>query len=218
VIVATAVALVGVVVIASGSPGGAPSPVADAHTVTAALAGVPQTAMTLGKADAAVTIHEYGDLQCTACGAFATSTLPSVIDKLVKSGRAKLAFHNWPIIDQTDSVAAAQASYAAGRQGRAWQFIELFYRNQRDERSGYVTNAYLDHLAAAAGIDIPRFDADRRAPAVFTRTQEDARQAIASGFRGTPSFTVTGPHGTRALPSGVPDSIRPFEDAIRAVT
>jgi hypothetical protein len=37
------------------------------------------------------------------------------------------------------------------------------------------------------------------------------------GFEGTPSFTVTGARGTQVLGDGVPDSIQPFEDAIRAV-
>jgi protein-disulfide isomerase len=216
-IAVTAFVLVAVGVITLGR-GGAPPAVADAQAVTAEVAGVPQTDMTLGGSDAAVTIHEYGDLQCSACGALATDTLPGVIDRLVKRGTAKLAFHNWPIIDQTDSVAAARASYAAGRQGRAWQFIELFYRNQGTERSGYVTDAFLDRLARAAGMDVARFDADRRTSAVAARVQGDARQALAHGFEGTPSFVVTGPRGTRVLAGGVPDGVRSFEDAVRAVT
>jgi protein-disulfide isomerase len=217
-IAVTAVALVALVVITLGSGGGAPPAVANAEAVTAEVAGVPQADMTLGSSHAAVTIHEYGDLQCTACSMFATDTLPGVIDKLVKSGNAKLSFHNWPIIDQTDSVTAARASYAAARQNRAWQFIELFYRNQGTERSGYVTDAFLDRVAAAAGIDVARFDADRRTSAVAARVQADARQALAYGFQGTPSFVVTGPRGTRVLGAGSPDSVRPFEDAVRAVT
>lgn len=67
------------------------------------------------------------------------------------------------------------------------------------------------------GIDLARFDADRRSSAMTTRVQRDARQAVAYGFQGTPSFTVTGPRGTRVLAGGVPDSIQTFEDAIRAV-
>jgi protein-disulfide isomerase len=212
----TAVLVVGVMVATSG--GGSVQPkVADTQAVTAELASLPQADMTLGKPDAAVTINEYGDLQCTACSAFATGILPEVIDKLVETGAAKLAFHNWTIIDQTDSVAAAEASYAAGRQGRAWQFIELFYGNQGEERSGYVTDAFLDRLAKAAGVDVARFDRDRRTAAVSARVREDGREALAYEFQGTPSFAVSGPRGTRVLAGGAPDSIQPFEDAIRAV-
>jgi protein-disulfide isomerase len=216
-VLVTAVVVVGVMVATSGG-GSVQPPLADTQAVTAELVGVPQADMTLGKPNAVVTIHEYSDLQCTACSAFATGILPAVIDKLVKTGAAKLAFHNWTIIDQTDSVEAAEASYAAGRQGRAWQFIELFYGNQGEERSGHVTDAFLDRLAKAAGLDVARFDSDRRTAAVAARVREDGHQALAHGFRGTPSFAVSGPRGTRVLAGGAPDSIQPFDDAIRTVS
>ena len=106
-IVVMAVVLVGAMV-AVDRGGNVQPTVADTQAVSAELAGVPRVDMTLGNPDAAVTINEYGDLQCTACSAFATGILPAVIDKLVKTGAAKLAFHNWTIIDQTDSVAGAR--------------------------------------------------------------------------------------------------------------
>jgi hypothetical protein len=104
------------------------------------------------------------------------------------------------------------------RQGRAWQFIELFYGNHGEERSGHVTDAFLDRLAKAAGLDVARFDSDRRTAAVAARVREDGHQALAHGFRGTPSFAVSGPRGTRVLAGGAPDSIQPFDDAIRTVS
>lgn len=201
-----------------GGGGQAGSSISDAGMVSAEFAGISQADMTLGNATAPVTIHEYADLQCTACQAFASSTLPTVIDTLVKTGRAKMVFHTWPIIDQTDSVAAAKASYAAARQGRAWQFIELFYRNQGAERSGYVTESFLENLARAAGLDVARFNVDRAAPAATQRVGLDARQAISHGFQGTPSFSVAGPRGTRVLQLGASGDAQPFTDAAQAVS
>ena len=46
-----------------------------------------QDGMTLGRSDAAVTIHEYVDLQCIACSAAAPDTLPGVIDERLKAAR-----------------------------------------------------------------------------------------------------------------------------------
>jgi Arc/MetJ family transcription regulator len=45
---------------------------------------------------------------------------------------------------------------SSGRQGCAWPFIELFYGNQGEERSGDVTDAFLDRVAKAAGVDVAR--------------------------------------------------------------
>jgi hypothetical protein len=58
-------------------------------------------------------------------------------------------------------------------------------------------------------MDLPRFDADRRTSLVATRVQNDARQALARGFQGTTSFTVSGPRSTPVLARGVLDSIQP---------
>ena len=222
---AAVVAVVAVVVLVSaagnsskGANGDIRSSVDGVSAVSSQFAGIPQADMALGNPRAPVTINEYGDLQCTACQAFASATLPSMIDKLVRTGKARIVFHNWPIIDQTESVTAAKASYAAARQRRAWQFIELFYRNQGTERSGYVTDSFLASLARAAGLDVARFNADRGTPAVTQRVQLDAQQALTHHFQGTPSFTVTGPRGTRIVPAGAAGDVQPFANAAQAVS
>lgn len=207
-------AVVVLIVTVGGKPG---SSISGASDVATELAGIPQADMTLGTQAAPVTINEYGDLQCTACAAFAAGTLATLINRLVKPGTAKIVFHNWTIIDQTDSVTAAKASYAAGLQGRAWQFIELFYRNQHDERSGYVTNNFLDSVAKAADLDVARFNADRSTPAIAARVREDTRQAVRYGFQGTPSFAVTGARGTVLVQAGAPGDIQAFQSAIAQV-
>lgn len=116
------------------------------------------------------------------------------------------------------SVAAAKASYAAARQRHAWQFIELVYRNQSAERSGYVPDRFLESVARAAGVDLAHFNADRRTPTVAQRVRLDARQALAQHFQGTPSFTVAGPHGTRIVAATAPGDVQPFVDAAKAVS
>jgi len=67
---------------------------------------------------------------------------------------------------------------------------------------GYLTDAFLDRLAKAAGLNLGTFDADRATAAVSGRVARDGREAQAYGLQGTPSFTVNGPHGTRVLAAG----------------
>ena len=85
--------------------------------------------MTLGEPQAKVTLLEFGDLQCPVCKGFAEEIIPDVIDSKVRSGEAKIEFHNFTIINE-ESVPAGAAAIAAGEQGRGWNFVELFYRNQ----------------------------------------------------------------------------------------
>ncbi len=86
-----------------------------------------------------------------------------------------------------------EASTAA-EQNRLWNFVELLYRNQGTENSGYVTPAFLRAIAKGAGVpDLARLERDRHAKhwaAPMARTETQAR---AHGFSGTPSLRCSRP-------------------------
>lgn len=180
------------------------------------LAGIPQDGLVLGDPSAAVTLIEFGDLQCPVCKGYAEEVVPEVIDSRVRGGAARIEFRNFTIISQ-ESVSAAVAAVAAGRQGRGWDFLELFYRNQGIERSGYVTDEFLTEVARGAGVpDIARWNADRKGQRVLSEVSADTAEAERLGLSGTPSFAVEGP-GTNGLePLGIPGSAGELEAAVDA--
>ena len=79
-------------------------------------------------------------------------------------------------------------------QGRGWSFIELFYRNQGAENSGYATGAFLRRIAEAAGVpDLPRWEQERASTTLRQQVEATTREAGHLGFSGAPSFAVEGP-------------------------
>jgi len=83
------------------------------------------------------------------------------------------------------------AALAAGRQERAWHFIETFYAQQGEENSGYVTDSYLQGIASqVTGLDLARWASDRRDPQLANEIAGDARTAENAGLTGTPSFLI----------------------------
>jgi len=193
VFLAIVVVAVLIVVSQSGSDGGGDTNVEDAALVNDELQGVPQQGMTLGDEGALVTLVEFGDLQCPVCKGYAEEILPDVIESSVRSGEAKLAFRNFTIIDE-DSTPAGAAAIAAGEQGRGWNFVELFYRNQGIERTGYVDDDFLSSIAEAAGVpNIARWNRERRSQRILRQVAESTEEAERLGFTGTPSFAVEGP-------------------------
>src|SRR5512147_2713061 len=54
---------------------------------------------TLGYPNAKVSIDTFEDFQCPACKSFSQSIEPLIIENLVKTGKAKYTFHNYPFID-----------------------------------------------------------------------------------------------------------------------
>jgi protein-disulfide isomerase len=185
-------------------------------TVDRELRGIPQSGMTLGDPKAKVTLAEFGDLQCPVCKGFAEEIVPDVISSKVRDGEAKIEFRNFTIISE-ESVPAAAAAIAAGEQGRGWSFVELFYRNQGLEASGYVTDEFLTELARGAGVpDIAQWNEDRESASVLDRVRSETDEAESLGLSGTPSFVVTGPNTQGKEVLGTPGSAGGLEDAIEA--
>ncbi len=208
-----AVVLVLIVVSANKTSGGDTN-LEDVGLVKSQLQGIPQNGMVLGDPKAKVTLLEFGDLQCPVCKGFSEEIIPAVIDSKVRGGEAKLEFRNYTIIGQ-ESTPAGAAAIAAGRQGVGWTFIELFYRNQGAEDSGYVTDEFLTEIARAAGVsDIAKWNKDRKSSATLAEVGSTTEEAEELEFTGTPSFAVEGP-GTKGLePLGTPGSSEALEEAI----
>jgi len=89
-----------------------------------------------------------------------------------------------------DSVKAAKVAAAASLQSRIWPFADLFYRNQGEENTGYVTPAFLAKITAGAKVNGAQ--ALVQPPPAAARTQLAADQALSShyGFNATPSFLL----------------------------
>lgn len=210
------VAVAVLIVITQSETSGGDTELEDVGLVAGQLKGVPQNGLVLGEPSAEVTLYEFGDLKCPVCKGFAEEIVPDVIDSKVRSGEAKIAFKNFTIIDE-ESIPAGAAAIAAGKQGRGWTFVELFYRNQGLETASYVTDDFLTEIARGAGVaDIARWNKDRRSPKTVAEVESTTREAEKLGFTGTPSFAVEGP-GSKGLETlGTPGSAGALEEAIEA--
>jgi protein-disulfide isomerase len=194
--------VVAVVISQSGSSSGGGTELKGVATVNSQLKGLPQNGPVIGDPNAKVTLIEYGDLQCTTCGFYAQSIIPSLLSGPVRSGDAKIEFRPWSIIGP-DSTPAAEGAYAAGEQGRFWSYIELFYHNQGGENSGYVTDDFMTAVAKDAGVaDIGRWNDDRSNPRWKRMIDQHDQQANAFGFTGTPSFAITAGGPAKPVPLG----------------
>ena len=212
-------AIVGVVVLivvnANKSSGGDAGNLQEVGEVNRALAGIPQDEMALGNPKAPVTLIEFGDLKCPVCASFSEEIIPAVIDSKVRGGEARIEFRNFTIIDEQSGPAGA-AALAAGEQGRGWNFLEIFYRNQGVETAPYADDDFLTAVARAAGVeDIARWNRERKSARLTSAVEATTEEAQQLGFTGTPSFAVEGPDG-KLEPLGTPGSAGELEEAIDA--
>ena len=168
----------------------ASGPLQSAAEVERQFAGIPQRGLALGDPDAPVTLVEFADLQCPFCRHAAVGGLPTVVDRYVRSGKVRLEFRNFAILGP-ESEKAARAVDAAAEQGKAWQFIELWYHNQGEENTGYVTDDFIRRIAGGVrGLDAAKVVAASNDPSRTESMSAAAREAQIRGIQSTPSFLI----------------------------
>ncbi len=126
------VVIIAIILVATGSSSkNAPAPKSAAAnsalaTVTTMLQGIPQKGNVLGNPNAPVTMQYFGDLECPFCKQFTVSTLPTIIQKYVRTGKVKLEYNSMETATKEPETFRTQqiAAYAAGKQNLAWYFIE----------------------------------------------------------------------------------------------
>jgi protein-disulfide isomerase len=187
---------------------GAKNAVAQVDTL---LKGIPQHGTTLGNPKAKVTFTEYGDLQCPICAEFSDGAEKQLIANEVRSGKVKLVYKSFETAtangpDSSQWLPQQSGAYAAGAQGKAWNYILLFYRDQGTEGTNYVDTAFLNGLAKQIpGLDYQKWSGDRNNPTYGNLVDTENKQAANLNFQGqagTPALIASGPKSQTRPVSG----------------
>jgi protein-disulfide isomerase len=85
-----------------------------------------------GPADARVTVREFADFQCPACGGF-EPVLEQMRKEYVDTGKVRFIFFDFPLEDlHKNAVMASQFARCAGAQDHFWQMHDLLYSKQTE--------------------------------------------------------------------------------------
>jgi protein-disulfide isomerase len=117
----------------------------------------------------------YADFSCPRCAVAAL--------RLGDEG-ARVAFRHFALrAKHPRSVALACAAEAAARQGAFWAFHDAIYADQ-----GRIDDPHLWERCERLGLDIGRFEADRRGEDATDRVRRDTRDGMRAGVTGTPAL------------------------------
>jgi protein-disulfide isomerase len=116
-------------------------------------------------------------------------------------------------------VPSQVAARAAGEQKLGWNYIELFYHEQGDETTSYVSNSYLNGLAGQIpGLSYSQWTSDRQSSTLASQVSADETAAQAAGYNSTPTIVITGPKSQAQPIVGDPTSYAQLESAIKSVS
>lgn len=137
-----------------------------------------------GNPKAKVTLVEFGDFQCPACGA----VKPYVDDTLKTYGSdIYFVFRNYPLSQHEFAQKAAEAAEEAGAQGKYWEMYDELYANQDKFSDGYFSTL---------GADL-KLDDQKYADALNNNTHQQTIDADVTdgnrfGVNATPTFFLNG--------------------------
>jgi protein-disulfide isomerase len=131
-------------------------------------------------------IVEYGDYECPYSRA-AYRSIQHLETRL--DGCLRFTFWHFPLIAiHPHALAASLAAEAASLQGRFWEMHDMLFHRQKA-----LEDEDLRRYGTEIGLDVERFDDERRSEPVVERIERDIRGAIASGeVVGTPTLFIDG--------------------------
>jgi len=121
----------------------------------------------------------YADLGCPHCAATWAR---------IRALPMRLCFRHFPMAAKHPRAPALHAAAeAAGEQGAFWEMCDALFADR-----GRVDDPHLWERAERLGLDLERFERDRRSPGAAERVRRDFRTGIRAGVTGTPAAFTGG--------------------------
>lgn len=122
---------------------------------------------------------EYSDLECPYCAR---------ASRLLDGLPLRRVFRHFPVVSKHPRARVlAVAVEAAGLQGRFWEMHDSLMADQ-----GHLDDPHLWERCRLLGIDVDRFEEDRRSAALAERVSRDFRSGIRAGVTSTPTLFLDG--------------------------
>lgn len=205
ILVIIALVLIGIFVLTNTNKASAPGDSSKKGTLTNHIEG---------KGTSGVTLTEYGDYQCPACGEY----YPIV--KQVQQAYADqiyFQFRNFPLYQiHPNAIAGARAAEAADLQGKYWQMHDKLYENQQVWANEQNPLPDFENYAKQLGMNVTKFDKDFKSSLVNDRIQADLNEGNKLGIDSTPTFFING--NKISNPNSVDDFKKVIDNAIKQQT
>jgi protein-disulfide isomerase len=143
-----------------------------------------------GSADAPVEITEYADYQCPFCQTFATIQMPAIEERLIRTGRLRWRYRDFPLQQHSFSRLAAHSAACADEQGKYWEQHQRIYDGQGEWSTLGDAGPKFREYAQANGLDLKRYDGCMASGKYAGRIQASYEEGARLGVSSTPTLLV----------------------------
>lgn len=160
------------------------------ETASTGTVELTQTDHVRGAKEGKVTLVEFGDFQCPACGAY-----ESIVRQVLADNKdtVKFSFRHFPLMQiHQNALLAAKASEAAALQGKFWEMHDILYDKQTEWSGAPGAKELFKTYANTLDLDITKFSKDMDSAEVEAKILAELKEGTQLGIQGTPTFFVNG--------------------------
>ena len=175
---------------AGSQPGSAVAPTGSRENPSPSLVvkDLPDDDPFLGSPEAPVTLVEFGDFQCPFCARFFQTTEQEIVEKYIKTGKARLVYRDFPLTAiHSEAQKSAEAAECADEQGKFWPYHDMLY-----QRQGELSLQNYKKWAVDLGLNSGQFNQCLDSNKYAAEIAKDLADGQAAGVGGTPTTFVNG--------------------------
>jgi protein-disulfide isomerase len=140
-------------------------------------------------ASAKLTLVEFGDYECPACGEY-NPIIKQLLTDL--SGKINFVFRNFPLTQHANALVSSQAAEAAALQGKFWQMHDKLYESVNDWSTSSDAKSMFVSYAQDLGLDVNKFKVDIDSQVIKDKVKNDTNDGNLINLSETPTFYLNG--------------------------
>lgn len=173
---------------------------------------VQATKHTVGAGKKGVTLVEYGDLECPACGQY----FPILQEVKKKYGDdITFQYRHFPLPSHPQARIAHRAAEAAGKQGKFFEMHDMMYQRQQEWSGNNSAAKIFEGYATEIGLDVEKFKTDAASVEINAIINADVAEGQKIGAASTPTFVINDKLVERN-PRSLDEFVKLIDDAINA--
>lgn len=138
---------------------------------------------------AEITLVEFGDYQCPACGVY-----HPFVKKLLEDlkGQVNFVFRHFPLSQHKNAPIASYVAISAGKQNKYWEMHNILFEKQAEWSDLSDPKETFIGYAKGIGLDISKFESDIESKSTSDLVSKDMNDGRTVGINATPTYFVNG--------------------------
>jgi len=181
--------------------------------------GIPQEGLVIGRPSAPVEMEMFIDVQCPICQRYEVESLPTIVNKYIKTGKVQLHMQPWAFIGGagSQSFSGLLGLIAATFQNKGFEYAKVLYDNQGPEDSGWLTSDEMALIASSVnGLNMAKWSQAVNGSSAKTIASTVDKLATQKSVSGTPTVFI-GPASGKLhdiMPPGYAPTLQITEQAL----